>query len=347
MTQLTDAERYQVEQVKTRVSLVPTIEGYLGPGRRNGSYLEWLCPFHQEKTPSLKAQKDGDWFKCFGCGKHGDAIDFVRLMENLGFWATIDKLGGGYLLQVADPKKALEIQAEIKAENERKRAEQESERQKTALERLATMAGKVDWYHSQVGQALNYWHSQGLTDYTINLFKLGYAPECPTYRQSSSYVIPYFQQNQLISIRHRLANPNGCGKYRPEFRELPNQLFNLDCLTGDPFDGFSQLNNDEAVLVEGEVKALVLYQYQFRAVGIPGKSSWQTSWCQAFKGLKRVYIALDPDADDKAWQIGHELAKAGPEVKVVTLPSKPDDMFTLYGCTTKDFHKILGQGRIV
>jgi hypothetical protein len=344
MTQLVDTER-----LKTEVDLITTVESYLGPGRKNGQWYEWLCPFHTEyKSPSFKVKQGDTKFKCYGCGQYGDVIDFIGQMENKGFKEVVEGLGSGYLLQVADPKKALEIQAGIKAENERKRAEQEAERQKTAQERLAALTGKVDWYHSQVGQALNYWHSQGLTDYTINLFRLGYAPECPTYRQSPSYVIPYFQQNQLISIRHRLANPNGCGKYRPEFSPLPNQLFNADALQpGEGDVNWNYIPDSERLLVEGEVKAMVLTQVGLPAAAIAGKSAWDSAWACKFKHLKRVYVALDPGAEPEAWKIGQDFLAMGIEAIVPVFPCKPDDLMVVYGARPEDVLGYLWQGRRV
>jgi DNA primase len=57
------------------------IEGYLEGGlREEGGEFVGLCPFHQEQTPTLKVYTDGagkTWFKCFGCGEHGDAVAFI------------------------------------------------------------------------------------------------------------------------------------------------------------------------------------------------------------------------------------------------------------------------------
>ena len=61
--------------------------------RRSGSRLRGLCPFHNEKTPSFYVNPDRGSFKCFGCGKAGDIIEFVRETEQLGFTEAVEALG--------------------------------------------------------------------------------------------------------------------------------------------------------------------------------------------------------------------------------------------------------------
>ena len=51
-----------------------------------------LCPFHNEKTPSFNIKKDKNSFKCFGCGKGGNAIDFISFYENVGFVDAVKRV---------------------------------------------------------------------------------------------------------------------------------------------------------------------------------------------------------------------------------------------------------------
>ncbi len=62
-----------------------------GPRRVNGRTF-WLCPFHDERTPSFSITPDGGAFKCFGCGAGGDVIKFVMLAEGLDFKAALEFL---------------------------------------------------------------------------------------------------------------------------------------------------------------------------------------------------------------------------------------------------------------
>lgn len=334
-------------QIRLDNDLMAVVESYLGPPKGG----KWRCPFHNDKTPSFSVKAGR--YKCFGtCGATGDVVDFVAAMEKSSLKDAARKLGG-YLLDLGlTPEQVKAKQAEIKAENARREGERRTEEQikrDEALERVGAMVGLVERYHSQVGEARTYWHSQGLSDLVIKDAKLGYSPKCPTYPDSPSYVIPYYHNDTLISIRHRLAKPNGCGKYRPEFVGLPNQPFNLDALKpGTDEVNFNLLESGEVLLCEGEIKALYLSWIQgLPAVGIPGVESWQGEWIKHFANCSRVYVTLDPDAERKAAEITRTLNGQGIEARQVVLPCKPDDFFWLYGGNPGDFMRILGQGRRV
>jgi hypothetical protein len=295
----------------------------------------------------------GDKFKCFGCGASGDVTDFIALMEKISVKEAAQKLGGYVLDLGLSPAEVKAKQAEIRAEYERRRtvqlAEEEKKRAK-ALERVSQMAGKVEYYHGQVGQALDYWFSEGIAPHTIKRYKLGYCPNFPLWQDGKiaeyvpSYVIPYFHYGELVSIRHRLKDREG-DKYRPEFANLPAQLFNIDCL--DELE-FSALEPGEACLVEGEKKALVLGQHSIQAVGLPGVEAWKkhgAEWLPLFRDVSTLYIILDPNAETQSREITATFNGNGISALMVTTPQKVDDMFVKYGCTLPDFLRIIQQGR--
>jgi len=60
--------------------------------RRNGNKLTGLCPLHHEKTPSFTVFEDNH-FKCFGCGAHGDAVDFIQSLHGVDFKGALRLLG--------------------------------------------------------------------------------------------------------------------------------------------------------------------------------------------------------------------------------------------------------------
>lgn len=80
-----------IEQVLAATRIEDLIGSYI-PIKRAGSGFKALCPFHNEKTPSFNITPARQTFHCFGCGKGGDAIAFVREYENLPFADAVRKL---------------------------------------------------------------------------------------------------------------------------------------------------------------------------------------------------------------------------------------------------------------
>lgn len=81
-----------VRDLKLRVNVVDVISRVVTL-RKAGSRFKGLCPFHGEKTPSFHVDPDKGFYKCFGCGKAGDAITFVRETEQLSFTEAVEALG--------------------------------------------------------------------------------------------------------------------------------------------------------------------------------------------------------------------------------------------------------------
>lgn len=81
-----------LRDIKTRINIADVV-GRTVTLKKAGATLKGLCPFHQEKTPSFYVHPDKGYYKCFGCGKSGDAIDFVRETEQLDFAEAVEALG--------------------------------------------------------------------------------------------------------------------------------------------------------------------------------------------------------------------------------------------------------------
>ena len=82
-----------VRDLKLRVNLADVVSRVVTLRKAGGARLKGLCPFHQEKTPSFNVDPDKGFYKCFGCGKAGDAITFVRETEQLNFTEAVEALG--------------------------------------------------------------------------------------------------------------------------------------------------------------------------------------------------------------------------------------------------------------
>ncbi len=85
----------EVTRVKNGTDLVALVQSRGIELRRKGKSWQGRCPFHDDgKTPSLSVAPERGLWKCFGCGKGGDAIRFLEMHDKLGFRDAVIKLGG-------------------------------------------------------------------------------------------------------------------------------------------------------------------------------------------------------------------------------------------------------------
>ena len=81
----------QVEEVKKKTDMVTLVGEYVEL-KKAGRNFKGLCPFHHEKTPSFMVNEELQIFKCFGCGKGGDALTFLMEIEGLEFGEALTRL---------------------------------------------------------------------------------------------------------------------------------------------------------------------------------------------------------------------------------------------------------------
>lgn len=149
-------------ELKYRVDIEQLIGGYVQL-RRRGKNLTGLCPFHSEKTPSFTVYPESQSFYCFGCGAGGDAISFIRRMDNLDYLEAVRVLAERVGLPM--PEGAAEDRThQIKL----RLLEMNREAARHWHRNLMSEAGKP---------AREYLVSRGLTRETAVHFGLGYAPE--------------------------------------------------------------------------------------------------------------------------------------------------------------------------
>ncbi len=201
-------------------------------------------------------------------------------------------------------------------------------------EQIAYLTRRTEFYQSNLNSDnIDYWYKSGMTQETIKQFKLGKAPECPTAYNVDSYTIPYIRNKNIINIKHRL-NTTGGDKYRPELSGLNNYLFNSDGLKRQ--EGL--LWPGDAILLEGEKKAIVYHQAGFRTASISGANAWKDQFFVDFKDARidTVYVMLDPGMEKKSDELVYRFNRAGIKSKSVFLPRKPDDILIYGEATPKD-----------
>ena len=81
-----------ITELVERSDIVDVVGSYVRLGKKSGSNLFGLCPFHSEKTPSFSVSPDKQIYHCFGCGKGGGVISFIMEIENLTFPEAVEFL---------------------------------------------------------------------------------------------------------------------------------------------------------------------------------------------------------------------------------------------------------------
>lgn len=155
-----------LDEIRSRVSLAELI-GRRTKLAKKGREYSGLCPFHNEKSPSFTVNEDKGFYHCFGCGAHGDHVDFVRQTEGVEFPEAIERLAdlAGLQMPVQRP--------------EDKKQQQKAATLHEVME-VATL-----WFISQLaGQtglgARKYLERRALALPAIEEFRLGYAPNSRT-----------------------------------------------------------------------------------------------------------------------------------------------------------------------
>ncbi len=130
---------------------------------RSGREYKACCPFHGEKSPSFYVNDDKQFYHCFGCGAHGDAVGFVMQHDNLSFVEAVEVLAAQAGLQVPQ------------------QSPQEVEDSKREKSLYALMDDAAKFFEKSLRDpktpdAAHYLKERGLPDDIITAFRLGYSP---------------------------------------------------------------------------------------------------------------------------------------------------------------------------
>lgn len=134
------------------------------PLKKHGREYQGLCPFHNEKSPSFTVNDEKAFFHCFGCGAHGDAIEFVRRFDRMTYPEAVEQLARDYGVALPTP-----------SEDEAKKFAAE----KTLYE---VLEAACQWFekqlHASAGEvALDYARRRGLKPETLRLYRIGFSPD--------------------------------------------------------------------------------------------------------------------------------------------------------------------------
>ena len=145
-----------------RINLVELIRTYLPLQKKSGSNYFGCCPFHNEKTPSFSVSETKQFYHCFGCGTHGNAIDFLMQHDHFSFPEAVESL-------------ARQAGMDIPYANDGQHKKEED----ITAPLYALMTQATNFYQTQLRQsqkAIQYLKQRGLSGAIAQAFGLGYAP---------------------------------------------------------------------------------------------------------------------------------------------------------------------------
>lgn len=165
--------------------------------KKRGANLLGVCPFHDEKTPSFTVSPAKGIYKCFGCGKGGNSVNFVMEHEQFSYPEALKFLAKKYHIEVPE----IELSPE----------QMEKANAKESLYVVSNFAN--DFFQKQLKTkeglaiAASYFKERGMTDDTIQKFQLGYNPEAwdsfTKEALSAAYKKEYLEQSGLSIFKEQ------------------------------------------------------------------------------------------------------------------------------------------------
>ncbi len=313
--------------------------------KKRGANLLGLCPFHNEKTPSFTVSPSKNIYKCFGCGKGGDPVNFIMEHESVSYPESLKYLAEKYGIEIE--------------ETQTSQAHREEQQKLDSLYVLNQYAR--DYYHDQllntdIGKSvgLSYLKNRGFTKETIEKFGLGYAPkDKDAFTQAakrkgykgqqlkklgltSKYDSDFFRDRVMFTIHSVSGKVIGFGGRimsknvkAPKYVNTPEtEVYNKSkVLYGAYFAKRAIRKADECILVEGYTDVVSLHQGGIENVVASSGTSLTVEQIRMVKRYtQNMKILYDGDsAGVKAALRGLDLVlEQDMNVKVVMLPEGED-----------------------
>lgn len=161
--------RQFIDDLLSRTDIVEVIDSRV-PLKKAGKNYQACCPFHTEKSPSFTVSRDKQFYHCFGCGAHGNAISFIMEYERLEFVDCIEELASNLSMEV--PK-----EDDNQTPAQLKQQQQANAQRKDDYE----LMGQISRFYQQQLKvatdkdvAISYLKNRGLTGEIAKRFGIGY-----------------------------------------------------------------------------------------------------------------------------------------------------------------------------
>ncbi len=340
-----------IQDLLAKVNLVDLIGEYVTLQNKSGRF--WACcPFHNEKTPSFSVNQEKGFYHCFGCGKGGNAIQFVMEQEKMTFPEACQYLAEKVKLPIP------EVTDHTGYEKRKQLREKIFEMNKIAAhffhQNLFSEAGK---------QAHAYLNHREISDRVIKTFGMGYAPQgwdhllkilaekgytkqdmqaAGLIKLSEGKSYDIFRNRVIIPIINTFGNIIGFGGRvmddgMPKYLNSPEtaafnksrNLYNLNLIR-------KQKNLPHLILVEGYMDVIALFSYGIpECVATLGTALTQDQARLIKRYTNHVYISYDGDEAGKKATLRALgiLDQEGIETRVISIPGgqDPDEYLKEHG----------------
>ena len=347
-----------IDDILTKVNIVDLINSRVKLKKAGRDY-QACCPFHHEKTPSFTVSDKKQFYHCFGCGAHGNAISFLMEYDKLEFLEAVEELAGFLGLEIPYEKRP----------HFNDNGKQVNFQTKRNLYELMQEIAK--FYQQQLPlniPAQSYLQQRGLSAEIIDRFQIGYVPNAmdTVYRQfgktreeqqklfdlgmlsrnDRGNVYDKFRNRIMFPIRDRRGRTVAFGG-RVLTDEKPKYLNSPETITyhkGSELYGlFEALQADDSpqklLVVEGYMDVVALAQFGVNyAVASLGTSTTSEQIQLLFRSTEQVICCYDGDraGRDAAWRALENALpymEDGRQLKFIFLPDDedPDSFIRQYG----------------
>ena len=328
-------------QIRNEVNIATVVQSVVQLKRRGKDYVG-LCPFHSEETPSFTVNVVKKFYHCFGCGSHGDVIQFLSSSQSIPYKEAAFQLAKEYGIEIPKYPRSQDPNFEI------------SEQIFKSLE-LANL-----FFQSNL-QALSqdYLEQRGVTEPLRKIFEIGYAPgqgKLIRYLEQSSIPISIMEQAGLISkssegrvyevFRNRIIFPikNAYGQtlgfggrtidasINPKYLNSPetNLFKKSSVLFGEHLAINAGYKTNSIILVEGYLDVIAMHSVDLKnTVASLGTAITDSHLTKLWQYVDEIILCLDQDragisATQKVIKIATEYVSTKKQLSVMLLPNDTD-----------------------
>lgn len=356
-----------VDEIIEKNDIADVISEYVKLTRKGSTGYMGNCPFHNEKTPSFSVHTGKQIFKCFGCGKGGNVVHFISMIENLSYYEALVFLAERVGIKIEkDTREKNNPDAKLIADI-------------LSINRIAAKFFFDNLKTSKVAQ--QYFKRRGLSVELVKSFGLGYAPDSWDSLTNYLKAPPYSASDELLEKAGLCVKRESGGCYDKFRNRVMFPIFdasgNVIAFGGRVLDDShpKYLNSPETpaytkgkhvygmnfakksesrdlIVVEGYMDCIALHKMGItNSVATLGTAVTPGQAKLMKKYFDRVYVGYDADSAGQAAILrGIDVFKgAGLSVKTLSLAvvdpdvKDPDDFFKKH--TAEDFQKVIAASK--